>query len=121
MTLGRTGTTGLYTRVVQGLSRPQERCTSRRSRMLGTNRCNGTLLERAKEIYMSHRILICLGALGALIALPLPAQTPSPAAKSSAAPRNRDGHADLEGVWTNATLTPMERPAKFNGKSTVSD
>jgi len=32
-----------------------------------------------------------------------------------------DGHPDLQGVWTNATLTPMERPAAFAGKATVSD
>jgi hypothetical protein len=32
-----------------------------------------------------------------------------------------DGHPDLQGVWTNATLTPMERPAEFSGKPTVTD
>jgi hypothetical protein len=36
-------------------------------------------------------------------------------------PRTADGHPDLQGVWTNATLTPMERPAVFAGKLTVSD
>jgi len=36
-------------------------------------------------------------------------------------PRTPDGHPDLQGTWTNATLTPMERPAVFNGKPTVSD
>jgi hypothetical protein len=29
--------------------------------------------------------------------------------------------ADLQGVWTNATLTPVERPAVFAGKATVSE
>jgi hypothetical protein len=28
---------------------------------------------------------------------------------------------DLQGIWNNATLTPVERPAVFNGKLTVTD
>ncbi|HLW77872.1 MAG TPA: hypothetical protein VKS01_12825, partial [Bryobacteraceae bacterium] len=32
-----------------------------------------------------------------------------------------DGHPDLQGVWTNATLTPLTRPAQFKDKPTVSD
>ena len=32
-----------------------------------------------------------------------------------------DGHPDLQGVWTNATLTPMERPKEFAGKATATD
>jgi len=35
--------------------------------------------------------------------------------------RTPDGHPDLQGIWTNATLTPLERPAQFAGKSTLSD
>ncbi len=36
-------------------------------------------------------------------------------------PRTPDGHPDLQGIWTNATLTPLERPAQFANKPTVSD
>jgi hypothetical protein len=36
-------------------------------------------------------------------------------------PHAADGHPDLQGIWTNATLTPMERPAAFAGKPTVTD
>jgi hypothetical protein len=36
-------------------------------------------------------------------------------------PRTADGHPDLQGIWTNATLTPMERPAAFAGKLTAND
>ena len=62
--------------------------------------------------------------------VPLAAQTTpgrtnvTPAAKrqtTNATPRTADGHPDLQGVWTNATLTPMERPAAFAGKATATD
>ena len=45
----------------------------------------------------------------------LPAQVKKPV------PRAADGHPDLTGIWTNATITPMERPAEFAGKATVTN
>src|SRR5208282_4900651 len=35
--------------------------------------------------------------------------------------RTPDGQPDLQGVWTNATLTPFERPAEFAGKATITE
>ena len=32
------------------------------------------------------------------------------------APRTADGHPDLQGVWTSATITPLERPDEFGGR-----
>jgi hypothetical protein len=32
------------------------------------------------------------------------------------APRAPDGHPDLQGLWTNATITPLERPRELAGK-----
>jgi hypothetical protein len=49
-----------------------------------------------------------------LAVLPLAAQVPS--AKTSRAPRTPDGKPDLQGVWTSATLTPLERPAELGNK-----
>ena len=60
-------------------------------------------------------------AAAALITVPLTAQ--SPAAKKTAwsMPRMADGHPDLQGIWTNATITPLQRPEQFAGKATVTD
>ena len=33
-------------------------------------------------------------------------------------PRTPDGHPDFQGIWTNATLTPLERPAIHGGNPT---
>ena len=70
---------------------------------------------------MSYRFLACVGALAVLFMTPLPGQTPKAKVKTGGIPRTPDGHPDLQGVWTNATITPMERPAKFAGKPTISD
>ena len=36
-------------------------------------------------------------------------------------PRTPDGHPDLQGTWNTLTLTPLERPAEFAGKATITD
>jgi len=53
----------------------------------------------------------------------LAAQTPTAktSSKNWTVPRTPDGKPDLQGVWTNATLTPLERPAAVNGKATFTD
>src|SRR5271155_3116774 len=51
-------------------------------------------------------------------------QTPAakPAAKKAwTTPRTADGHPDLQGIWTNATITRLERLPVFNGKLDLSD
>jgi hypothetical protein len=37
------------------------------------------------------------------------------------APRTGDGQPDLQGYWTNATLTPVERPASLGDKRVLSE
>ena len=44
--------------------------------------------------------------------MPANAQT----AKSWRVPRTPDGHPDLQGYWTNATLIPLERPVELGNK-----
>jgi hypothetical protein len=43
------------------------------------------------------------------------------AAASYQAPRTSDGRPDLQGFWTNATLTPVERPAALGSKLVLSE
>ena len=42
-------------------------------------------------------------------------------AKGSSLTRTSDGHPDLQGVWTNSTLTPLERPAQFSSKPVLTE
>ena len=75
---------------------------------------------------MSHRFLVSFGILAIVIAVvslaPAPAagQAPTSAAartpKPWTAPRTSDGQPDLQGIWTNGTLTPLERPPELAGK-----
>ena len=64
------------------------------------------------------KLFVWIGAFSLLLAVPLSAQS---RAQAWSAPRTPDGHPDLQGVWTNATLTPVERPASVQGKLTLSD
>ena len=54
-----------------------------------------------------HR-LILIGAV-LLAAVPVAGQTWTPS-------RTPDGQPDLQGIWTNAILTPLERPAELAGR-----
>src|SRR5213595_3967838 len=40
-----------------------------------------------------------------------------PAARGWRAPRTPDGRPDLQGIWTNMTATPLQRPREFGDKS----
>jgi hypothetical protein len=55
---------------------------------------------------------LTIGLLAALVA------APASAAPAWQAPKNAFGQPDLEGFWTNATLTPQIREAKLGGRST---
>jgi hypothetical protein len=73
-----------------------------------------------------------LGAMAALVALlapirlpgqglPVAAKAATSTSKSWTPPRTADGRPDLEGVWINSTLTPLERPAEFAGKEFLTE
>src|SRR5579872_3626496 len=64
---------------------------------------------------MVHRTLVFAAALALINSTALLAQP----GNSWTAPRTADGHPDLQGIWTNATLTPLERPAALASKPTL--
>src|SRR5262245_36557784 len=64
-----------------------------------------TLLPQ-QELSMKHRILASLGAVALFSPILAFAQS-----KASAPKR------DLQGIWTNATVTPLERPQQFADKA----
>ena len=77
---------------------------------------------------MSLRVLMSIGALAAAISASVAAQVPSTPAKAlstakvSASPaRTPEGQPDLQGVWSFAILTPLERPDDLAGKATLTD
>lgn len=39
----------------------------------------------------------------------------------TAVPKTPDGHPDLQGIWTNATLTPLQRPKQFTGQLVLTE
>jgi hypothetical protein len=59
---------------------------------------------------MSSRFLAIVGALGVLVSVPAAGQMRTP-----------DGHPNLQGVWTNATITPLQRPAALAAKVSLTD
>ena len=66
---------------------------------------------------MAYRNLMSIGALALFAATALSAQNKA----AWKMPRTADGHPDLQGIWNNSTRTPLERPAEFAGKPTVTD
>ena len=77
---------------------------------------------------MGHRPLASMAALAAVVVVALfaqahvagqvqtPATTVTGAAKAWTPPLTPDGKPDLQGIWNNATLTPLERPKGLGTK-----
>jgi hypothetical protein len=63
---------------------------------------------------MSGRVIVLATLIAAGTAA---AQTPQNQARPYTAPRTPDGQPDLQGIWTNVTITPLERPADLAGKA----
>jgi hypothetical protein len=66
-----------------------------------------------------HWVRAVQAALLVVLASPVTAQTP--AGKPWSAPTTPEGKPDLQGVWTNATLTPLERPARFAERAVMTE
>ncbi len=59
--------------------------------------------------------------LALLVPVFLAAQSAAPKTKSWTPPHTADGQPDLQGIWTNATVTPLERPAEFQEKEFLTE
>ena len=81
---------------------------------------------------MSHRsftwtaAVTAIGAVALLAPAPAAGQVLSPAKTSTSSkawtpPRTPDGVPDLQGVWTNNTVTPLQRPKGLAGKEFYTD
>src|SRR5438552_642338 len=76
---------------------------------------------------MNHRFLASMSALGVVTVLVLltpiliAGQSPLSAAKTRTPPHTPDGKPDLQGIWTNATVTPLERPRDLAGKEFLTE
>jgi hypothetical protein len=71
------------------------------------------------------RTLALIATVTVTLVIPSEAQQKGVNTSSSAKPwnpaRTPDGQPDLQGVWTNATLTPFERPEALAGKATITE
>ena len=68
----------------------------------------------------------CLAAVGGAVAMmtvvTLPAAGQGATAESGwTLPRTADGYPDLQGVWANNNVTPLERPPQWAGKTRLTD
>jgi hypothetical protein len=82
-----------------------------------------------KELFAGAGTLLFAAALVSRAGVPVAAQTgetgrgagaaQQAAAKPWTPARTPDGQPDLQGIWTNLTITPLERPAALAGKQAL--
>ena len=76
---------------------------------------------------MSASTVAAVIVMALFLQMPAAGQTSPAAAKAKAAaktwtqPRTPEGQPDLQGFWTNSTLTPLERPSELVGKQILTE
>ena len=80
-----------------------------------------------REPIVRHIVGSCIViGLALSAAAVLTGQTPAPARGTTGksawqVPRMPDGRPDMQGVWANNNMTPLERPKQWAGRTTISD
>src|SRR5262245_62626382 len=69
---------------------------------------------------MNGRRLSVAAGLAAVVSMVALTVAPVSGQAKSAAPRDQNGRPDLQGIWSYATVTPLERPDALAGKATFS-
>ena len=64
----------------------------------------------------SMSVVVTAVTVVSLLPAPVMGQAPTAAADTWTPPRTSWGHPDLQGIWTNETITPFERPGELQGK-----
>ena len=68
-----------------------------------------------------HVALATVLVAGLLTSVTVAAQTRAGEAKTLVPPRTADGRPDLQGIWSYATVTPLERPSELAGKEFLTE
>ena len=69
---------------------------------------------------MRDRIVTCI-VLGVALSTAVVSGGQSKASPGWSVPRTPDGRPDLQGVWANNGMTPLERPKQLGGRATMTD
>src|SRR5262245_657691 len=77
-----------------------------------------SLLSRLSELGIVVALFASVAVAGQTNPSPAPVK---PDAKATGALRTPWGEPDLQGVWTNPTLTPLQRPQELTGKGVLTD
>ena len=74
------------------------------------------------RVCASLAVAIAIAGLGVVtVEGQAPVNAKSPAATKWTAPRTPDGRPDLQGNWSNNSVTPLERPKAWAGKTVLND
>jgi len=66
-------------------------------------------------------LAVAIGLAAGAATLSAQSAAPAAAPQKWVVERTPDGHPDMQGVWANNTVTPLQRPKEWEGKTTLTD